>query len=198
MDILVFAVVLLWIVVLIQFGVIFALARQIGVLFERVTPVGAMISDKGPEIGARAPAIVLPNLNGPEMALGGATGRSQLVFFLSTTCPICKALIPALRSVQRAEADWLDVILASDGKPEAHRKMIAEDRLEGFPYALSSQLGMTFKVAKLPFAILIDGQGTIKAKGLVNTREQLESLFTAAEMNTPSIQSLAAAAPRTA
>jgi hypothetical protein len=57
---------------------------------------------------------------------------------------------------------------------------------------------MTFKVAKLPFAILIDGHGTIKAKGLVNNREQLESLFTAAEMNTPSIQSLAAAAPRTA
>ena len=111
MDILVFAVVLLWIVVLIQFGVIFALARQIGVLFERVTPVGAMISDKGPEIGARAPSIVLPNLNGPEMALGGATGRSQLVFFLSTTCPICKSLLPALKSIGRDEAAGLEVIM---------------------------------------------------------------------------------------
>ena len=52
---------------------------------------------------------------------------------------------------------------------------------------------MAFKVAKLPFAVLIDGAGAIRAKGLVNTREQLESLFNAAELGRPSIQSLAAA-----
>ena len=137
----------------------------------------------------QVPTIVLPNLNGPEMALGGATGRSQLVFFLSTTCPICKALIPALRDVVRAEGDWLDVILASDGKPAPHQEMIAREKLTDFPYTLSSELGMTFKVAKLPFAVLIDGTGTIKAKGLVNNREQLESLFNAAELGRPSVQS---------
>ncbi len=101
MDPLVFAVALLWVVVLVLIGIVFALARQVGVLLERVQPVGAMISDKGPEVGARAPAIALPNLNGAPLALGGRDGRSQLVFFLSTTCPICKALIPALRSAAR-------------------------------------------------------------------------------------------------
>lgn len=193
MDLLTFAVIVLWVVALGLIAVVFALTRQIGVLLERVQPVGAMISDAGPEIGARAPALALPNLNGPDFALGGGGGRSQLVFFLSTTCPICKALVPALRDVARAEADWLDVALASDGRPAAHREMIARERLEDFPYALSSELGMTFKVAKLPFAVLIDGKGTIRAKGLVNTREQLESLFHAAELGRPSIQSLAAA-----
>lgn len=193
MDLLTFAVIVLWMVTLGLVAVVFALTRQIGVLLERVQPVGAMISDAGPEIGARAPALMLPNLNGPDFALGGAGGRSQLVFFLSTTCPICKALVPALRDVALAEADWLDVALASDGRPEAHREMIARERLEDFPYALSSELGMAFKVAKLPFAVLIDGRGTIRAKGLVNTREQLESLFNAAELGRPSIQSLAAA-----
>ncbi len=193
MDLLTFAVVVLWVVTLGLIAVVFALTRQIGVLLERVQPVGAMISDAGPEIGARAPALMLPNLNGPDFALGGAGKRSQLVFFLSTTCPICKALVPALRDVALAEADWLDVALASDGRPEAHREMIARERLEDFPYALSSELGMAFKVAKLPFAVLIDGAGTIRAKGLVNTREQLESLFHAAELGRPSIQSLAAA-----
>ena len=52
---------------------------------------------------------------------------------------------------------------------------------------------MTFKVAKLPFAVLIDGTGRIRAKGLVNTREQIESLFHAAETGRPSIQSRARA-----
>ena len=46
MNILTFAVVALWIVVMILIAVVFALARQIGVLLERVQPVGAMMADK--------------------------------------------------------------------------------------------------------------------------------------------------------
>jgi methylamine dehydrogenase accessory protein MauD len=83
------------------------------------------------------------------------------------------------------------VVLASDGNPQAHRDMIAREGLGDFPYTLSSELGMTFKVAKLPFAVLIDGKGEVRAKGLVNNREQLESLFHASELGRPSIQSLA-------
>lgn len=192
MDLMTFAVGLLWVVVLGLIAVVFALVRQIGVLLERVQPVGAMISDTGPDIGAAAPALPLPNLNGAPLTLGLNGGRSQLVFFLSTTCPICKALVPALRDAARAEGDWLDVVLASDGAPEPHRRMIEREHLSDFPYTLSAELGMTFKVAKLPFAVLIDGTGRVRAKGLVNTREQIESLFHAAELGRPSIQSLRA------
>ena len=191
-TVLLFLVIALWIVMIAQIAVTFALARQVGVLFERVTPVGAMISDAGPDMGAAAPLMSLPNLNGPEVILGGATGgKSQLIFFLSPTCPICKALIPSLRSIKSAESDWLNVTLASDGKPAKHRDMIANEGLADFPYVLSTELGMTFKVAKLPFAVLIDENGVIRSKGLVNNREQLESLFTAAEMQVPSMQALA-------
>jgi len=31
----------------------------------------------------------------------------------------------------------------------------------------------------LPYAVLLDDQGLVRAKGLVNNREQLESLFNA-------------------
>ncbi len=193
MGIMSFAVGFLWVIVLAQTAVIFALARQIGVLFERITPVGAMISDTGPEIGAPAPVLALRNLNGPDLTLGGAQDRSQLYFCLSPTGPNCTALIPVLRGAAREERDWLDIRLASDGKEAAHRALIASERLEAFPYVLSQELGMTFKVAKLPFAVLIDARGVIKAKGLVNNREQIESLFTASELNVPSLQSLIAA-----
>lgn len=196
MELMAFALAALWVLVLILIAAVFALARQIGVLLERVQPVGAMISDSGPDIGARVPDMILPNLNGEALQLADPGARARLVFFLSTTCPICKALIPSLRDAARAEGDWLDVILASDGKPGPHEDMIRREKLQDFPYTLSSQLGMTFKVAKLPFAILIDGKGVIKAKGLVNNREQLESLFHAAELDRPSIQSQPASAWR--
>ncbi len=194
MSLLGFAVVALWIVVILQTGVIFALARQVGILFERVAPVGAMISSSGPELGEKVPALALPNLNGPPLTLGEG-GRAQLVFFLSTSCPICKALLPALKSIRADEAGWLDVILASDGREALHRRLIESEGLAAFPYALSPELGMRFMVAKLPFAVLIDKGGTVAAKGLVNSREQLESLFTASETGIPSYQAAVAGLP---
>ncbi len=192
MNLLIFSNILLWVVVLIQLAVIFALARQIGILFERVSPVGAMISDAGPALGDKVAPLALPNLNGSGLTLGRAGGRSQLIFFLSTSCPICKALLPALKSIRSDEQGWLDVILASDGREQLHRRLIEAEDLGAFPYVLSSELGMNFKVSKLPFAVLIDKDGKVEAKGLVNSREQLESLFTASETGIPSYQAAVA------
>lgn len=191
MSVLGFSVIALWVVVILQVCIIFALARQIGILFERVSPVGAMISANGPELGETVPALALPNLNGAPLTLGQG-GRAQLVFFLSTSCPICKALLPALKSIRTDEAKWLDVVLASDGRETLHRRLIETESLDPFPYVLSSELGMSFKVAKLPFAVLVDRTGKVAAKGLVNSREQLESLFTASETGIPSYQAAVA------
>ena len=47
---------------------------------------------------------------------------------------------------------------------------------------------MTHQVAKLPYAVLLDGSGVVRAKGLVNSREHLESLFEAVERGVASIQ----------
>ena len=187
MEIMTFALIALWVVVLVQLALTYVLARQIGILFERVSPVGAMISSSGPEPGCPVPALALPNLNGPGLTLGNS-GKAQLVFFLSTTCPICKVLLPVLAGIREDEGRWLDVILASDGREALHRRLIETERLQDFPYVLSSELGMSFKVAKLPFAVLIGPDGTVRAKGLVNSREQLESLFTASETGVPSLQ----------
>ncbi len=192
MSLLVFSNLVLWVVVVIQIGVIYALARQVGILFERVSPVGAMISDSGPALGERVPALALSNLNGAGLTLGGGDGRAQLVFFLSTNCPICKALLPALKSIRADESAWLDVILASDGRETLHRRLIEAEGLQGFAYVLSAELGMSFRVSKLPFAVLIDRDGKVAAKGLVNSREQLESLFTASETGIPSYQAAVA------
>ena len=49
-------------------------------------------------------------------------------------------------------------------------------------------LGLAFVVEKLPFAALIDKAGVIRAKGLVNSREHLESLFEAHERGVASLQ----------
>ena len=53
---------------------------------------------------------------------------------------------------------------------------------------LSTELGLALGVNKLPFAALLDSDGVLKARGLVNNREHVESLLTAAEMDVSSLQ----------
>ncbi|HEJ9772087.1 TPA: methylamine dehydrogenase accessory protein MauD [Pseudomonas aeruginosa] len=169
---------------------VFALARQIGILFERISPVGAMINDSGPKLGEVSPAFNLPSLTGGLVQIGAASSRYTLIFFLSPTCPICKKLLPVLKSIRQNE-EWVDVILASDGEQERHQRFIDSADLSAFPYVISEQLGVTYRVSRLPFAVLLDGEGVVTAKGLVNSREQLESLFNAAETGYASIQDFA-------
>jgi methylamine dehydrogenase accessory protein MauD len=187
---------LLWIAVMVLAGVVVVLVRQLGVLYERVAPAGALMERRGPAVGDAAPAIAAALLGGGARSVGGATGRAMLLFFLSPTCPVCKTLLPALRSIARAEAGWLDVVLASDGPPEEHAAFVVAERLETFPYVLSGELGMTYQVAKLPYAVLVDGTGVVRAKGLVNSREHLESLFEAHERGVASLQEWVRAAER--
>ncbi len=179
---------LLW---LLMFGVIvalWALARQVGVLYERVAPMGALITDAGPKLGEAAPQFELPALNGTRIGIGGVRSQSQLLFFLSPTCPVCKKLLPILKSAAQAERGWLQVLLASDGEATQHLAFYSDAKLNAFPYILSSELGMTYRVSRLPYAVLIDERGVIRAKGMINNREQLESLFNAKELGVGSVQ----------
>ena len=181
---------LLWVAVIALGVVVLALVRQIGVLHERVTPVGALVTREGPRVGEVSPALTLPDIDGRDVRLGGADadGRKTLIFFLSESCPVCKTLLPTVLRVARAEKPPARVVLASDGDPAEHREFIRRHDLDGLPYVLSSSLGMTYQVAKLPYAVLIDAAGVLRAKGLVNTREHVESLFEAERLGVASIQ----------
>lgn len=187
--------VLLWVVVLALILMLLALSRQIGVLYERVAPMGALTMDKGPEVGEAAPRQTVADIIGRPVEIGAAQARSQLLFFLSPTCPICKKLLPILKSVATNEKRWLDVVLASDGDMPEHLAFIKRAKLESFTYLLSTTLGMSLHISKLPYAVLIDEHGIIRAKGLINSREQLESLFTAKELGVASAQEYLAANP---
>jgi methylamine dehydrogenase accessory protein MauD len=179
---------LLWVLMLAVIVALWALARQVGILYERVAPMGALITDAGPKLGEAAPQFELPALSGARIQIGGERARSQLLFFLSPTCPVCKKLLPVLKSSAAAERDWLDVVLASDGEATQHLTFYGEARLNEFAYVLSADLGMTYRVSRLPYAVLMDERGIIRAKGMINTREHLESLFNAKELGVGSVQ----------
>jgi methylamine dehydrogenase accessory protein MauD len=172
---------------------VFALARQVGVLHERIAPMGAMSSDQGPAVGEPAPSLSMVSLAGGTIEIGGpaAPPRSRLLLFVSPACPVCKKLLPIARSF--ASAERIEVVLVGDGDPIEHNAMIEEFQLQQLAYVNSPQVGMTFQVGKLPYAVLIDAHGVIRAKGLVNSREHLESLVIAENTGFATIQAYLAA-----
>jgi methylamine dehydrogenase accessory protein MauD len=184
----------LWVALAILALVCVALARQIGVLHQRIAPAGALALRQPLKLGESAPQMTLNALDGSSVEIGGVRGatargaRSQLLLFVSPDCAVCETLLPAVRSAQSAERGWLDIILASDGEAERHLEFVREKGLGKFPYVLSEHLGRTFGVSKLPYAALIDEAGKLTATGLVNTREHLESLFVAKERGVSNIQ----------
>ena len=189
MSFLIASQIALWVAMLALGVVCMALARQIGVLHQRIAPAGALALRQPLKLGEPVPEMSLVALDGAAVRIGGVRGgRSQLVLFVSPDCAICESLLPAVRSAQGAERAWLDIVLASDGDAERQLQFVKDKGLGRFPYVLSEQLGRSFGVAKLPYAVLVDEAGKLSATGLVNTREHLESLFVAKERGVASIQ----------
>jgi methylamine dehydrogenase accessory protein MauD len=196
-TVLIVSQVLLWIVVIALAVTVLALARQIGVLHERVAPAGALINGAGPGVGEKSPRLEVHALAGNAITIGAplAAGKALLMLFVSQTCPICKKLIPIALDFGKSER--LDVLFVGDADLAEQKKLIAQFGLDEHCFINGAEIGMTYRVDKLPYAVLLDDQGVIAAKGLVNSREHFESLIIAKETGYATIQAYLKSAART-
>lgn len=130
--------------------VLLALAREIGALKLRLGPQGAL------EVGHEGPEV------GARTALAtdfsGDPGRIALAVFSSEGCGLCRALAPAVEALGR---DPL-VELREFDEMRHHEAWTVAD------------------VPGSPFAVALDADGTVLAKGTFNSGGQLESVVAAA------------------
>lgn len=182
--------VLLWALVVLLALAVLALARQIGILHERIAPLGALVTSHGPQVGDPSPVFEVQDIQGRPLRIGGerSDGRGLYIVFVSPECPICKKILPSLKVLARNERRQFDFVLISDGEERDHWGFIREFGLQEFYYVLSSDIGVTYRIGRLPYAVLLDAKGVVRAKGLVNTMEHLESLIVAYDMGVASVQ----------
>ncbi|MGE8132288.1 methylamine utilization protein MauD [Novosphingobium subterraneum] len=180
--------ILSWLVIIALVVALLALARQVGVLHMRVAPAGALQTSGGPAVGGKAPAVPAHTLDGKDVIVGGPAKNVplRLLMFVSATCPLCKGLIPAARSFAKDER--VELTFVGDDDAQVQRGLIASQGLESYRFINGSEVGQAFEVGKLPYAVLLDAEGTILSKGLVNSREHLESLVVAHEMGIATVQ----------
>ena len=131
---------------------VLALGREVGMLRLRLGPAGALeVSGEGPALGARVDV--------RERFDPGPDAELALAVFTSRGCRVCDSLEPALASLAR---DPLLVLRRFDEHAEA--EVWEELRIPGSPFALA-----------------LDLDGRVLAKGTFNNLAQLESVLAAAE-----------------
>jgi methylamine dehydrogenase accessory protein MauD len=186
LTLLIVSQILSWIVILGLGLALLALARQVGVLHMRVAPAGALMTGKGPVVGEAAPVMEAATLDGAALVIGKPKSGKQFLLFVSPHCPLCKDLIPVAKNFARAEK--LDIVFVGDDLESEQRAMIARLDMAGLPFVNSSIIGRAYQVDRLPHAALIGEDGRLLSRGLVNSREHLESLITANELGVVSVQ----------
>ena len=134
--------------------VVLALAREVGMLRLAVSPRGALeVAHEGPEIGARSALLG---------AFGGELDPGQIGLAVFTS--------GGLRAVPRARARRSRAF-------GAH----AAVALRTFDEVADADAWAAADVPGSPFAVALDADGTVLAKGTFNTGAQLESVLAAAE-----------------
>jgi hypothetical protein len=131
---------------------VLALAREVGMLRLRLGPGSALeIPEEGPALGVRSDLIERLEVN--------STTDLALAVFLSEACPVCRSLEPAISSLAREPSLAVAV----------------------FDEYSDAEVWRAHEVPGSPFAVALDGDGTVRAKGTFNNLAQLESVLATAE-----------------
>jgi Methylamine utilisation protein MauE len=143
-----------------------ALAREVGLLRLRVGPAAALeIPDEGPELGSRADLV--------HEISGSADADLALAVFTSAGCHVCEAMRPAVDSIAAHPA-------VAVGRFDEHA---------------DSAAWLALDVPGSPYAVALDGDGTVLAKGTFNNLAQLESILAAGERRRGSVMSAGSTTP---
>lgn len=180
----------LWAVVLVQAVLLLSLSRLVGRLSKRLPPSGARMIDPGPDLGQSLPAWRGTDLLGRDLAWEFPRERGVFLLYVSPHCSTCAQLAPAAKRFfkeigDEAEGVWVLTI----GSEQVHHDYIRKRGLDRHPVVAEESLPEELRLGGAPFAIWADAEGVVRAKGMVNTREHLESLRAAAAGGHDSIES---------
>lgn len=179
----------LWLLVVLLLLAVLVLARQVGMLHARLGPTGARMVNAGPEIGELAPQITALDLSGHDFTLGSARGKPTLMLFFTTSCSTCASLTPAIKALWKSEHDKLEIALVSMySSDDETRQFVAQHKLTRISCTTSPEVSLEYRISSPPYGLLIDEERVVRAKGIVNNSEHLESLLNVIQLGHTSME----------
>jgi methylamine dehydrogenase accessory protein MauD len=155
---------------------------------QRLGPSPALMTQSGPKIGESLIDILHNAKIGENGALGFPKSRDSLLVFISPGCPACEGLFPGLSRFRADQQTELEIILISTSANIEHNRRLSEDGdLKRMPLLVLPTLTSALSIGSTPYAIWLDSEGTVRAKGVTATLEHLESLRNARQLGVASI-----------
>ncbi|GBR55055.1 hypothetical protein AA106555_1921 [Neokomagataea thailandica NBRC 106555] len=164
------------IAVLVLAIMLLAMSRQIGILHERLAPIGPQNTIQGLSVGQAVPEITARHLDGSAITLAGtrAQARPSLIMVVGADCPVCKRTLPLVHEATQTRN--IDLILLGDGEIEALRAMERSQNLPA-PLVISQELLLLLQINRLPTLILLDPRGIIRALDVATTTSDIAALL---------------------
>lgn len=167
--------IVLWLVVLTLGLLVLLLYRQLGIMY---LGTAQGVSRDGLEPGTLAPDFSLSDQYGQGQRLSAYRGRNLVLVFGSPHCSPCRILMPQLHEWASAHPD-VPVLWLNAASPEENMRFVAETSatLPVLAHPPHDKLLDRYKVRVTPFTFLLDENGVIRAKGLLNTKGYLDMYY---------------------
>ena len=144
-----------------------------------------------PRVGLFVPAYAAATLDGQRVALG-ALGHRQVLIFFRTTCPYCRASMPAFNAIAERLAPDSQIAIYGVALDSANaaRAYVTEHGLR-FPVLaeLAPRLVGLYRVSRVPLILVVNEQGRLAYArlGVLESAAAVDSVVTAAEARPPSL-----------
>jgi thiol-disulfide isomerase/thioredoxin len=154
------------------------LASPLGQVLDRIWPSSA---DGTVAIGDAVEPWTLPDLEAGRSTLPVA-GQATLINYWASWCGPCREELPLLAELSRDPKAGLAVRAIALDSPDEARRFLTEQRLElpvpvETPGPQDSSIRLGNRASVLPFSVLIDAQGRLRARktGAFHSRAELQS-----------------------
>jgi len=170
----------LWILVLFETGLLLFLLRALGELRQQgVFPgnQGQSSEEWGLEVGEQAPSFVATDYEGKPVQLDDFRGKRRVLAFISPGCSACSGTLDALNALSQEDEHLAILVL---GDPDRHANQAYAAKHNAQIAILAPGPGFdkeVYRIMAIPFLFLLDEMGVIRAKRIVNNREDLQTLL---------------------
>ena len=166
--------------------VVLSLARQVGILHERLSPAGMQRSRTEIQPGDVVPAQSLTTISDAPVNF---SGQPSALLFMSAECPICKSVLPAFEDAVNSSGFapfWVaDGLPGPSGEMPDYARYAVDQRLNEDRLVVSQELGLALGVTQIPALVLIDAEQKLIVREVLNGPRQVATIFSALEISHP-------------
>ena len=166
----------LWTLVILLGLVILVHSRLLGLLHHRIGPKGARALADGPALGARVDRLAARGLDGKPWVREFPAADDVVLVFISPQCETCNSLVPHLKDFVAVSRELTVVLVSTLDQMLMNHAYRSYAGLDGLTYLVGASLAADLRIEGTPYALYVDREGVVKAKGIVNNYEHLVSL----------------------